>query len=203
MQHGGAAPTRERRQPAPSRRSGSTRDAGSRSSGLTPRQRMSILRLARKVWLRKLCAVARLAPALAAWVRRVRGLGSGIVGLPPPEQLWMGLLISRGRRQRGAVAPLSCGPLALAAPAAAVEGGPLVAAAGGTAAARGGHGAAPCAPPSDASEDRGSKRGCVTVSGAGGKRALGGDVRVPRPDSAPPRMWRRLTLVVPGDGAST
>ena len=137
-------------------------------------------------------------------MRRLRRLGAGFAGLAPRMQLLMGISISREcRRRSGAVAPLPGGLLALAAPAAAVEGVPLVAAAGGTAAARGGHGAAPCAPPSDASEDRGSKRGCVTVSGAGGKRALGGDVRVSRPDSAPPRMWRRLTLVVPGDGAST
>ena len=47
---------------------------------LAERKRKSILRLAAKVRARKLVAVARLAPALAAWVRRVRT--SHAPGLP-------------------------------------------------------------------------------------------------------------------------
>ena len=52
-------------------------------SELSHRQRKSILRLARKVKMRKLAAVAKLAPAMAAWVRRIR---SSLV--PSPAMWW-------------------------------------------------------------------------------------------------------------------
>ena len=66
------APVASSRGPAP-RVAASVEQQQCVASMPSPLQRRckSILRLARKVWLRKLVAVARLAPALASWVRRV------------------------------------------------------------------------------------------------------------------------------------
>ena len=65
------APVASSRGPAPIVAASVEQQQVSMPSSPLQRRCKSILRLARKVWLRKLVAVARLAPALASWVRRV------------------------------------------------------------------------------------------------------------------------------------